>query len=88
MLGYLNPNSYVYYELSIENDTSNSDYLLIEARRNKDQDILDNIYSDPNLYVSTFYSEPGPNKNEWSSDRFGDEIISINKSLDSLIKSM
>ena len=79
MLGYLNPNSYVYYELSIENDTTNSDYLLIEARRNKDQDILDNIFSDPNLYVSTFYSEPGPNKNEWSSDRFGDEIISINK---------
>ena len=79
MLGYLHPKCYAYYELSIENDTTNSDYLLIEARRNKDQDILDNIYSDPNLYVSNIHLEPGPNKNEWSSDRFGDEIISINK---------
>ena len=80
VLGYLHPQTYAYYELSIkEEDSENKDFLLIEARRNKEQDILDNIYSDPNLYVSNFHSEPGPNKNEWSSDRFGDEVISINK---------
>ena len=78
--GYLHPTTYAYYELEIKDDeTKQSDFLLIEARRNIDQDILDNIYSDPNLYVSNIHSMPGPNKNEWSSNRFGDEIISINK---------
>ena len=78
--GYLSNKSYAYYSLTIkESDVKDEDFLLIEARRNKDQDLLDNIYSDPNIYVSNIHSEPGPNKNEWSSNRFGDEIISINK---------
>ena len=78
--GYLQPKSYAYYSLSLKDiETQNTDFLLIEVRRNKEQDILDNIYSDPNLYVSNIHSYPGPNKNEWSSNRFGDEIISINK---------
>ena len=80
--GYLHPQTYAYYTLHIQDiKEENSDFLLIEARRNEDQDLLDNIYSDPNLYVSNIYSEPGPNKNEWSSNRFGDEILSINKAV-------
>ena len=80
--GYLHPKSYAYYSLSLNvniSDTENNDYLLVEVRRNEEQDLLDNIYSDPNLYISTIHSQPGPNANEWSSNRFGDEIISINK---------
>ena len=82
ILGYLHPKSYAYYSLLLpENitDTESTDYLLVEARRNEDQDLLDNIYSDPNLYISNIHSQPGPNAHEWSSARFGDEIISINK---------
>ena len=80
--GYLHPKSYAYYSLSLNvniSDTENNDYLLVEVRRNEEQDLLDNIYSDPNLYISTIHTQPGPNANEWSSNRFGDEIISINK---------
>ena len=77
--GYLHNQSYAYFSLTIhESDIKKYDYLLVEARRNEDQDLLDNIFSDPNLYISIKHSEPGPNKNEWSSSRFGDEIISIN----------
>ena len=80
--GYLHPKTYAYYTLHIQKiEEETSDFLLIEARRNEDQDLLDNIYSDPNLYVSNLYSEPGPSKSEWSSNRFGDEIISINKNV-------
>ena len=80
--GYLHPKSYAYYSLLLDrniSDAENNDSLLIEVRRNENQDLLDNIYSDPNIYISTIHSEPGPNLNEWSSNRFGDEIISINK---------
>ena len=77
--GYLHNQSYAYFSLTIhESDIKKYDYLLVEARRNEDQDLLDNIFSDPNLYISIKHSEPGPNKNEWSSSRFGDEIISVN----------
>ena len=77
--GYLRNQSYAYFSLTIhESDIKKYDFLLVEARRNEDQDLLDNIFSDPNLYISIKHSEPGPNKNEWSSSRFGDEIISIN----------
>jgi hypothetical protein len=34
--------------------------------------------SDPNLYISTTYEKPSIDKYNWKSERFGDEIISIN----------
>ena len=54
ILGYLHPKSYAYYSLLLPDnitDAESTDYLLVEARRNEDQDLLDNIYSDPNLYI-------------------------------------
>ena len=80
--GSLSDKTYAYLKLEIpkmdENNTD-SEFLLIEARRNEQQDILDNIFSDPNLYISQKEEYPGPQKSTWSSSRFGDEIISISQ---------
>lgn len=70
--------SYAYFKLKIPQITANiSQFLLIEARRNVEQDLFDNVFSDPNLYISTIDQNPSPSSNTWSSGRFGDEIISI-----------
>jgi hypothetical protein len=46
--------SYAYFKLKIPEITANiSQFLLIEARRNAEQDLFDNVLSDPNLYIST-----------------------------------
>ena len=72
--------SYAYYILKLSDiNPDGSKFLLFEARRNEDQDLQDNIFSDPNLYISTSDLYPDPNHNTWSSSRFGDEIISVNK---------
>ena len=77
---YLSDNSYSYLKLVIpETASNNTQFLLIEARRNVEQDFLDNVFSDPNLYISETETYPGPNKNTWSGNKFGDEIISINQ---------
>jgi len=72
--------SYAYFKLRIPEIKANySQFLLIEARRNVDQDLLDNVFSDPNLYISTVDQHPSPSSSTWSSSRFGDEIISIDQ---------
>ena len=70
--------SYGYYRIKLPNFKVNiPQFLLFEARRNVEQDLLDNIFSDPNLYISLTEIYPSPTSNTWSSSRFGDEIISI-----------
>ena len=69
--------TYGYYKMVIPEITTNEKFLLIKAKRNEQQDLLDNIFSDPNLYISTIYEKPDQNHYTWSSSRFGDEIISI-----------
>ena len=69
--------SSTYKMLIPEIDTNENKFLLIKARRNEEQDLLDNIFSDPNLYISSIYTTPDANHYTWSSSRFGDEIISI-----------
>jgi len=70
--------SYGYYRIKLPNFKVNiPQFLLFEARRNVEQDLLDNIFSDPNLYISLTEMYPSPLSNTWSSSRFGDEIISI-----------
>ena len=77
---YLSDNTYSYLKLEIpETASNNKQFLLIEARRNVEQDFLDNVFSDPNLFISQNETYPGPNKNTWSGNKFGDEIISINQ---------
>ena len=78
--GSLPDKSYSYYRLKIPDmKTNTSEFLLFEARRNEEQDLLDNVFSDPNLYISTTNPNPSPSSNTWSSSRFGDEIISIDQ---------
>ena len=72
--------TYAYFKLRIPEIKANiSQFLLIEARRNVEQDLFDNVFSDPNLYISTEDQHPSPSSNVWSSSRFGDEIISIDQ---------
>ena len=78
--GSLPDKSYSYYRLKIPDiKTNTSKFLLIEARRNVEQDLIDNVFSNPNLYISTTNLYPSPSSNTWSSNRFGDEIISIDQ---------
>ena len=78
--GSLPDKTYTYYKLKLPVFSKDeSKFLLVEARRNEEQDFLDNVFSDPNLFISTTEIYPGPNQNTWSSSRFGDEIISINQ---------
>ena len=78
--GSLSDKSYKYYRIKLPELKSNtSQFLLFEARRNTDQDLLDNVFSDPNLYISQTEVYPSPTSNTWSSSRFGDEIISIDR---------
>jgi len=72
--------TYRYYRIKLpEMKTNSSQFLLFEARRNVEQDLLDNVFSDPNLYISLVDTMPSPASNTWSSSRFGDEIISVDK---------
>ena len=68
---------FTYKMLMPDVESTENKFLLITARRNEEQDLLDNIFSDPNLYISNTYTSPDPNHYTWSSSRFGDEIISI-----------
>ena len=78
--GSLPDKSYGYYRIKLPDmQTNSSKFLLFEARRNVEQDLLDNVFSDPNLYISLDDHTPSPSSNTWSSSRFGDEIISIDK---------
>ena len=70
--------SYGYYRIKLPNFKVNiPQFLLFEVRRNVEQDLLDNIFSDPNLYISLTEMYPSPLSNTWSSSRFGDEISII-----------
>ena len=76
----LSDKSYKYYRIKLpELKANTSQFLLFEARRNVDQDLLDNVFSDPNLYISLTEVYPSSTSNTWSSNRFGDEIISIDR---------
>ena len=70
--------SYSYFRFIVpEMKEKEKKFLLMEVRRNEPLDLIDNIYSDPNLYISTEFEKPDVNHNSWSCSRFGDEIISL-----------
>ena len=68
----LNANGNNYYYLTLEKVEEGSQ-LIVEVEPNPDIDVIDNIISDPNLYI--FYENDV--SNSWSSKSFGDEIVSI-----------
>ena len=78
--GSLADKSYAYYKLKLpELESDGAKFFFFFLRRNVDQDVLDNVFSNPNLFISSTEVYPSSEKSTWSSDRFGDEIISINE---------
>ena len=76
--GSLKNDEYDYYILSLPQKFDNESHLIIESEPNSQLDSINNIISDPNLYISTTNKNPSIDKYDWKSERFGDEIISIN----------
>ena len=76
--GSLNSKENAYYSIKIpSNITSNTKYLLLSLSPNSDLDKSDNIFSDPNIYISKKEKYPNPQNSEWKSEIYGDDIISI-----------
>ena len=78
--GSLANNEYDYYILSLPDKLEKDNHLIIELEPNTQLDSINNVISDPNLYISSIEKNPGIEKYTWKSERFGDEIISINPS--------
>ena len=78
--GSLKNNEYDYYILTLPDEFDKESYLIVELEPNKDLDVINNIISDPNLYISITEKMPNAILNTWKSERFGDETISINPS--------
>ena len=78
--GSLKNNEYDYYVLSLPEKLEEDNHLIIELEPNSQLDSINNIISDPNLYISILNKNPNENLYTWKSERFGDEIISINPS--------
>jgi len=79
--GSLQKNEYDYYKLTLPKEIEKYNNLIIELEPNKELDKVSNIISDPDLYVSKSEKYPDETKYTWTSKRFGDETVSINKNL-------
>ena len=75
----LSSKSFAYYKLTLpqKSETKNETYLLFTLKTNTKQDLLDNIVSDPNLFISVSTEYPNQIENDWSSEKYGNELISI-----------
>ena len=63
--------------LSLPDQFDKGDHLIIELKPNPKLDLINNIISDPNLYISTTEKNPSIDKYTFKSEYFGDETISI-----------
>ena len=75
--GSLTNDEYDYYKITLPAEVDKNGTVVFELEPNKVLDRLNDIVSDPNLYISIDESHPNALKNNWSSNRFGDETISI-----------
>ena len=75
--GTLKNNEYEYYRLTLPEDINKNSQIVFELEPNPNLDSINNIVSDPNLYISVDEQQPTDIKHTWSSKRFGDETISI-----------
>ena len=60
--GTLRTNEYEYYILTLPNEYNKTTHLVIELKPNENLDILNNIVSDPNLYISNTLKTPNINQ--------------------------
>lgn len=77
--GSLRNEEYDYYILSLPDQFDKDNHLIIELEPNPQLDSINNIISDPNLYISTTEKNPSIDKYTFKSERFGDETISISQ---------
>jgi hypothetical protein len=75
--GTLKNNEYEYYKLTLPEDINKNSQIVFELEPNPNLDSINNIISDPNLYISVDEQLPTDINHAWSSKRFGDETISI-----------
>ena len=75
--GTLKNNEYEYYKLTLPEDINKNNQIVFELEPNPNLDSINNIISDPNLYISVDEQRPTDINHAWSSKRFGDETISI-----------
>ena len=78
--GSLRTNEYDYYFLTLPNEYDINSNLIVELEPNKELDSINNIVSDPNLYISNTVKMPNINQNTWKCERFGDETVLIDSS--------
>ena len=75
--GSLRNEEYDYYILSLPDQFDKDNHLIIELEPNPQLDLINNIISDPNLYISTTEKNPSIDKYTFKSERFGDETLYI-----------
>ena len=69
----LSKNKFAYYSLEIINETAHEeDYLIITLEHNSNE-----IFSDPNMYISDTEKYPSSENFNWSSTKYGNDIITI-----------
>ena len=75
--GSLTNGEFDYFKITLPADVNKNGAIVFELEPNIYLDRLNDIVSDPNLYVSIDESHPNALKNTWASNRIGNEIISI-----------
>ena len=71
--GELSKNKFAYYSLEIIKDATHpEDYLIIKLEHNSNE-----IFSDPNMYISDTEKYPSPQNFNWSCTKYGNDIITI-----------
>ena len=76
--GSLKNDEYDFYKLTLPEEIDKNGQVVFEVEPNTELDSINNIVSDPNLYISINNNYPTNINHAWSSNRFGDETITVN----------
>ena len=77
MRGSLTDGESDYFKITLPEDVDKNGTLVFELEPSTYLDSLNDIVSDPNLYISIDETHPNELKHTWASNRFGGEVISI-----------
>jgi len=75
--GTLTKGEFDYYKITLPDNVDKSGQIVFELEPNTVLDNINNIVSDPNLYISVNEQHPSDTKNTWASNRFGEETITL-----------
>ena len=77
MRGSLTDGESDYFKITLPEEVDKNETLVFELEPSTYLDSLNDIVSDPNLYISIDETHPNELKHTWASNRFGGEVISI-----------